>query len=259
MTLPNYTQLSNDFIDKMSKYKPYISVVFIAISRKTIGWHKESDRISYSQLETLTGLCINTIKKAIKILIDDGFIIQENTKNGYVYDLAISRRDSTMKSSLSCHDTDKPETLSCHDTDTGKRVSCGDTTKETSLRKETRNKEKEATASPLYSYIKNACKEEIVNHAKEGACIKKLIAYIEGKGYKGDYGGGYFDALYSRLEKMRKTGDAFWKTRPLTPSGILGVFEQLATMIPKQTSAPIVKRTLPEQEAKEYDDKEINF
>ena len=46
----NYTQIANEFLDQMHKYTGETVKVFLAISRKTIGWHKLSDRISYSQL-----------------------------------------------------------------------------------------------------------------------------------------------------------------------------------------------------------------
>ena len=107
MTAPNYTQISNEFLSQMSKYKPFVTLVFLAISRKTIGWHKLSDRISQSQLIEMTGLCKNTIKKGIKILTNDKWITQIVTKIGYFYDLnmeegsrhdpVVSRHDPTKE------------------------------------------------------------------------------------------------------------------------------------------------------------------
>lgn len=68
---PNYTQIPNDMLDNdlPSMGKAECKVV-LAIARKTFGWHKESDRISISQLEDLTGLSrqgvISGIDAAIK-------------------------------------------------------------------------------------------------------------------------------------------------------------------------------------------------
>jgi phage replication O-like protein O len=67
---------------------------FIAISRKTIGWHKMTDRISYSQLSEITGLSVNSLKKGIHELIENYYIKQTDSKFGYKYDLAISENDT---------------------------------------------------------------------------------------------------------------------------------------------------------------------
>ena len=54
MLVNNYTQISNEFIDMLSNFSGASVKIFLAISRKTIGWHKISDRISYSQLEKMS-------------------------------------------------------------------------------------------------------------------------------------------------------------------------------------------------------------
>lgn len=96
MKSTNYTQVSNEFISQMHKFDGAEVKVFLAITRKTIGWHKTSDRISYSQLELLTGLSVTSIKKAIKVLILSNWIIQINTEKGYVYDLNIEEEVSVI-------------------------------------------------------------------------------------------------------------------------------------------------------------------
>jgi len=115
MNLPNYTQVSNEFIENMHQFSGAAVKIFLAISRKTIGWHKISDRISYTQLEALTGLSTNSIKKGIAEL--DGWITQHKTKNGYEYDLNF--------------DSPGSEGVSKNDRVEAKRVSKNDTTKET--------------------------------------------------------------------------------------------------------------------------------
>ena len=43
---PNHTKLSNEFIDEyMHKVSGSACKVFLVISRKTVGWHKDSDFI----------------------------------------------------------------------------------------------------------------------------------------------------------------------------------------------------------------------
>jgi len=73
----NHTQISNDFIDNnMKNMSGGASKVFIAISRKTIGWHKETDAISIAQIMNITGLsnrgvinCIIELEKSALIKV----------------------------------------------------------------------------------------------------------------------------------------------------------------------------------------------
>jgi phage replication O-like protein O len=107
MILPmNYTQVSNDFIALLPELTGEEVKIFLAISRKTIGWHKTSDRISYSQLKALTGIRHNvTLKKAALHLVDLGLVaISGDDTKGYVYDLAISPDDT---GTISRRDTTK--------------------------------------------------------------------------------------------------------------------------------------------------------
>jgi len=113
--IPNYTQAPNIFIDEfMSKCTGGEVKVFLSITRKTIGWHKTTDRISYSQLREITGLSTNAIKEALKKLIEKNLITQTETNVGFIYDLNITVSES---------DTDVSES------DTA-AVSENDTTKE---------------------------------------------------------------------------------------------------------------------------------
>lgn len=102
MRSTNYTQVSNEFIEQMHKFDGAEVKVFLAITRKTIGWHKKLDKISYPQLELITGLSVNSIKKAIKTLIKSNWIVQTNTENGYIYNLNIKEDVSV---------TSEPKTL----------------------------------------------------------------------------------------------------------------------------------------------------
>ena len=133
---PNHTQVANSFIEKMYKYKGSSVKVFLAICRKTIGWHKLTDKVSYSQLSKMTGITShNTLKSSIKPLVEDGWITQRgNEKTGYIYDLnieAVSKTDTAMSKS---------------DIDT---MSKSDTTKERF--KETNNKENNTVAVEFHS------------------------------------------------------------------------------------------------------------
>jgi phage replication O-like protein O len=65
----NHTQIPNYFLDEcLPKLKGSEIQVFLIICRQTIGWHKETDRISISQLEDKTGLSNRCIIDACRSL-----------------------------------------------------------------------------------------------------------------------------------------------------------------------------------------------
>ena len=48
---PNYTQIPNIYFDEiMQILNQTENIVFLVIMRKTFGWHKKRDAISYSQV-----------------------------------------------------------------------------------------------------------------------------------------------------------------------------------------------------------------
>ena len=84
MNKPNYTQVSNEFLDeKMATLSGAAVKTFLVIARKTIGWHKDTDAVSYSQLKALTGFgSFTTVKKAIDELMEAGIIRVTKSKGG---------------------------------------------------------------------------------------------------------------------------------------------------------------------------------
>jgi len=130
---PNYTQVANIFMDKkMSNCSGAEVKVFLAISRKTIGWHKISEKISYSQLKEMTGLSVNAMKKAIAELLEKDLITQWQIGQNYWYDLAISENDTVE--TISENDMVNNETVSENDIVDPKTISENDTTKESNKR-----------------------------------------------------------------------------------------------------------------------------
>jgi phage replication O-like protein O len=97
----NFTQVHNEFIDEyMQKISPRATVLFLAISRKTIGWHKESDAISLSQLKEMTGMSKPTVLKGIEELIQAGLINQlkgsQGRNNTSVYDINFEKGKNSL-------------------------------------------------------------------------------------------------------------------------------------------------------------------
>jgi len=67
--IPNTTQVPNILLDAViPKLPPGAVRVLLAIVRKTNGFQKSSDRISYSQLQSLTGLSRQGVSSGTKVL-----------------------------------------------------------------------------------------------------------------------------------------------------------------------------------------------
>ena len=82
MRLPNHTQTSNEFIDShMKDLSGAATKIFIAICRKTIGWHKVTDKISYTQLKEMSGLSDKTVKEGIEQL-EKASVIRAEREDG---------------------------------------------------------------------------------------------------------------------------------------------------------------------------------
>lgn len=83
---PNYTQIPNVYFDEiMQTLNGSENLVFLSIMRKTFGWRKKKDRISYSQIMDMTGLAKSTTATAIKSLEEKGYIVCEKTGQNVSY------------------------------------------------------------------------------------------------------------------------------------------------------------------------------
>jgi len=134
----NHTQLSNEFIDKwMMKLSGSATKCFIVISRKTIGWHKDIDQISDSQLIKMTGQSLNTVKSGIKELLENKIIIMSRTGQGKgtitTYEI---NYDNISNNNISNSDILNESNVSNIDILPSFNISNSDTTKENLLKKE---------------------------------------------------------------------------------------------------------------------------
>jgi phage replication O-like protein O len=80
---PNFTQVPNVLLDDfMSQVDSDTFKVLMVICRKIYGYHKDSDRISLSQLQSISGLTRKMVKKAIRILIERKvlYILENETR-----------------------------------------------------------------------------------------------------------------------------------------------------------------------------------
>lgn len=96
---PNYTQCPNIFFDEILKNISGSEVkVFCVIMRKTFGWQKTRDRISYSQIMDMAGIASKaTVSEAIKSLETKGYIIAEKEKQITVYSINVSEVEPVQK------------------------------------------------------------------------------------------------------------------------------------------------------------------
>jgi len=90
--IPNSFQMPNVFIDKLLRFMdPYEYTIFSVIVRKTVGWNKESDKISLSQIEEISAIKRRTVIKKTASLSEKGFV--EVVKNpGFPNEYAISKK-----------------------------------------------------------------------------------------------------------------------------------------------------------------------
>ena len=88
---PNHTQTPNSFFDESLRHitsLPELKVV-LAVIRKTLGWQKEKDRISMSQIRDLTGMKQQSVKRGIDLALEHGFIEREPVGQHFVYSLKL--------------------------------------------------------------------------------------------------------------------------------------------------------------------------
>lgn len=103
-----FTAVPNVILDSCLKlFTPVEFMIFMVIIRKTIGWQKKVDTISFSQFVKHTNLSKNTCIKVLKKLIEDGYITEINVgRSGTTYRLETTERiqeivDSKIKDSQS--------------------------------------------------------------------------------------------------------------------------------------------------------------
>ncbi len=96
---PNYTQIPNVFFDNiMSKINGSEFKVLMAISRKTFGWHKEIDRISYSQIMEMAGISSKeTVNNSIKKLVSKDIIKLEKVGQINYYSINVTEIEPVQK------------------------------------------------------------------------------------------------------------------------------------------------------------------
>jgi phage replication O-like protein O len=131
-----YTMMDNFLFDCiMPLVKPNAWKILCLIIRKTRGWHKTSDQISFSQIKAGTGISSDeTVNNALKQLVKKGYIL---AKKGGQWDAtvyAINTKFSTTKIEVEEDITTEIEVGPTTEIEVGPTTKIEDT-KETSLNK----------------------------------------------------------------------------------------------------------------------------
>jgi len=78
-----FTALPNIYVDEhLAELSGAETKVLIVILRKTVGWQKESDEISLSQIEKITGLARHSVIAALRGLMKRGLVVQTKPAEG---------------------------------------------------------------------------------------------------------------------------------------------------------------------------------
>jgi len=84
-----YIQIANELIDAIISYpfKNSELKIVLTIIRKTYGWKKKKDRLSFLQISKLSRISIRHTKRVMKRLVLDNVILKEKIANNNILGL----------------------------------------------------------------------------------------------------------------------------------------------------------------------------
>lgn len=224
----NHTQVPNCIMDEhMRNLSGSALKVLLLICRKTIGWHKERDRISQSQIMEATGLSKNGVKMAAIELAKAGLICFEQTGTGKgiqtFFELNYAGETNGAKTIGSENDTIKRLNGSESDPIYAANGSKSDPTKETNINK----KKKKASHTPHADYSRTvelfATTYERLHKEKmsfSGKDVKHINSLLANHSY---------DEIKKKVDIAisKRDSDAWLKQQALTPGLILSQWNKL--------------------------------
>lgn len=238
-----YTQFNNEFIDTyMRKISGSAMKVFSAISRKTIGFHKDTDAIALSQIMELTGLSKKSVISAIRELESFDIITAERSfgcTNNYTlkFDSSGEKIGTSDKNETGVKSTPVQKGNRCGvkstpvDTETGvKSTHTKESLKET-LKDNIAPEKPSAPCKDIgrpHQYIKDIFihvskvygKQEYYHDAREAKAIKLLEPRIVADEK-------LFLLHVKKFIDLRKSADKFWNEQPLIPSVFLNLYNRI--------------------------------
>lgn len=234
----NHTQISNDFIDQyMDRLSGSATKVFLAISRKTIGWHKDLDYISLTQLEEITGLSRHTVINATEELIKCELIKKTKSKNTNIYE--INYFDSAEI--IPVKDTQSAENAlpECRNyTRTSAKNTHTKESKETHLNNDPFATQKKVLYNTLREYISQESEKlhgECYYHDRaEAGALTQIVKRAFSNGYAGKAKEVCMRKLKILISRMENPQNDFERKLTLTPRTFLGQWNKLAETKPKE-------------------------
>lgn len=174
LEVPNHTQIPNVIIDQhMSELSHAQFKVLMAICRKTIGWHKQSDYISISQIVELAGVSNKTVVGAIKQLEKKGFIVTQKTNRSTTL-ITINYEVTSVVSTPTSVTITPPSVVS----------------------------------TPVTSVVSTHTKETINKEESSIPTLEDVIEYFNGNGYTTDSAKKMYDYYQASVKGSRQK---YWK------------------------------------------------
>jgi phage replication O-like protein O len=147
--------------------------VLMAICRKTIGWHKQSDYISISQIVELAGVSNKTVVGAIKQLEKKGFIVTQKTNRSTTL-ITINYEVTSVVSTPTSVTITPPSVVS----------------------------------TPVTSVVSTHTKETINKEESSIPTLEDVIEYFNGNGYTTDSAKKMYDYYQASVKGSRQK---YWK------------------------------------------------
>lgn len=244
MVVPNHTQIPNEFLDeKVADLSGSAVKCFIIICRKTIGWHKTSDSISYSQLMEKTGLESQAVHSALEELENAGLVVVHSCPgkanridiNFTSSEIKEVKDDTSLKIKEHLFENQRGTSLKIKETK--------ETIKETLVNKTTR-----AVARVDRDQFEQSLERAFVsrfgsfsNYGRERSNLKRLVKMMRAKAPEGAEK-EFASRFLSHMWELIKQGKSWWKDAPFTPSTAVSRFDHI-------TSGLMDSQPDPEEEA----------
>ena len=98
INLPNYTQIPNVLLGKMSRMKVSEFYVLLFLCRETFGFHRKNAVLTMAVISRATGICRRGVINATHTLEGEGWIRRRQVGRTFSYSICLGRfGDSKVK------------------------------------------------------------------------------------------------------------------------------------------------------------------
>ena len=179
---PNYTQIPNELLDDhLPNMKDAELRVVLSIARKTIGWHKQHDRISLTQLQKMTGMSRQGVLNGITDAVERGVVEKiEHEVGSYEYGLVVNEVDRPVN---------EVDQLVVNEVDTQKKVIKETNQKETGVHNHNVFAAYEDTIGTLSKFVGEKLNDMVNEYTEEWVILAlgvaaenniRKLSYVEG-------------------------------------------------------------------------------